>query len=136
LLNDVQNIHEELAEYINTSGWNRPAFYDNDDDDDVDYTIGIAPVLSTKEPVDSLSELMSILNSRIRENLSSTTCVNLPIEDDYSPLLAYVEKSPDLLSHLGFEAFQPSAECPMIINGKNIPLLDVPLFHFHPLDQL
>nr|GEZ95276.1 hypothetical protein [Tanacetum cinerariifolium] len=45
-------------------------------------------------------------------------------------------KSPDLLSHLGFEAFQPSAECPMIINGKNIPLLDVPLFHFYPLDQL
>nr|GEY69985.1 hypothetical protein [Tanacetum cinerariifolium] len=34
------------------------------------------------------------------------------------------EKSPDLLSHLGSEAFQPSAECPMIINGKNIPLLD------------
>nr|GFC64082.1 hypothetical protein [Tanacetum cinerariifolium] len=46
------------------------------------------------------------------------------------------EKSPDLLSHLGFEAFQPSAECPMIINGKHIPLLDVPLFHFYPLDQL
>nr|GFA46149.1 hypothetical protein [Tanacetum cinerariifolium] len=45
------------------------------------------------------------------------------------------EKSPDLLSHLGFEAFQPSAECPMMINGKNTPLLDVPLFHFYPLDQ-
>nr|GEX13232.1 hypothetical protein [Tanacetum cinerariifolium] len=45
------------------------------------------------------------------------------------------EKSPDLLSHLGFEAFQPSAECPMIINGNNILLLDVPLFHFYPLDQ-
>nr|GEX65414.1 hypothetical protein [Tanacetum cinerariifolium] len=42
------------------------------------------------------------------------------------------EKSLDLLSHQGFEAFQPSAECPMIINGKNIPLLDVPLFHFYP----
>nr|GEU38112.1 hypothetical protein [Tanacetum cinerariifolium] len=42
------------------------------------------------------------------------------------------EKSPDLLSHLGIEAFQPSAECPMIINGKNIPLLDVPLFYFYP----
>nr|GFB07594.1 hypothetical protein [Tanacetum cinerariifolium] len=37
------------------------------------------------------SELMSMLNSRIRENLS-TTLVNLPIEDDYSPLLAYVVK--------------------------------------------
>nr|GEV66635.1 hypothetical protein [Tanacetum cinerariifolium] len=43
------------------------------------------------------------------------------------------EKSPDLLSHQGLEAFQPSAECSMIINGKNIPLLDVPLFHFYPL---
>nr|GFA99967.1 hypothetical protein [Tanacetum cinerariifolium] len=34
-------------------------------------------------------ELMSVLNSRIRENLF-TTRVNLPIEDDHSPLLAYV----------------------------------------------
>nr|GFB12852.1 hypothetical protein [Tanacetum cinerariifolium] len=30
----------------------------------------------------------------------------------------------------------PSAECPMIINGKNTPVSDVPLFHFYPLDQL
>nr|GFB62491.1 hypothetical protein [Tanacetum cinerariifolium] len=43
------------------------------------------------------------------------------------------EKSPDLLSHLGFKAFQPFTECPMIINEKNIPLLDVPIFHFYPL---
>nr|GFB80747.1 hypothetical protein [Tanacetum cinerariifolium] len=35
-------------------------------------------------------ELISILNSRIRENLSSTTRVNLPVEDDHSSLLAYV----------------------------------------------
>nr|GEW15566.1 hypothetical protein [Tanacetum cinerariifolium] len=42
------------------------------------------------------------------------------------------EESPDLLSHLGFEAFQPSAECPMIINGKNTPVLDVPFFYFYP----
>nr|GFB89079.1 hypothetical protein [Tanacetum cinerariifolium] len=34
-------------------------------------------------------ELISIFNSRIREN-PSTTRVNLPVEDDYSPLLAYV----------------------------------------------
>nr|GEU32255.1 hypothetical protein [Tanacetum cinerariifolium] len=46
-----------------------------------------------------------------------------------------LEKSLDLLYHLGFEAFQPSTECPMIINGKNTPVLDVPLFHFYPLDQ-
>nr|GFB81264.1 hypothetical protein [Tanacetum cinerariifolium] len=35
-------------------------------------------------------ELMSILNFEICENLSSTTWVNLPIEDDHFPLLAYV----------------------------------------------
>nr|GEV38693.1 hypothetical protein [Tanacetum cinerariifolium] len=41
LFNDVQNIHEELAEYINTPGWNRPAFYINGYDDDEDCTIAI-----------------------------------------------------------------------------------------------
>nr|GFB14264.1 hypothetical protein [Tanacetum cinerariifolium] len=34
-------------------------------------------------------ELMSVLNSGIRENLS-ITLVNLPIKNDHSPLLAYV----------------------------------------------
>nr|GEX45180.1 hypothetical protein [Tanacetum cinerariifolium] len=31
---------------------------------------------------------------------------------------------------------KPSAKCSMMIHGKNIPILDVPLFHFTPLDQL
>ncbi|GKE28931.1 hypothetical protein Tco_1444315 [Tanacetum coccineum] len=35
-------------------------------------------------------ELTSIVDSGIRENISSTTNVNLPFEDDQSPLLAYV----------------------------------------------
>nr|GFA94778.1 hypothetical protein [Tanacetum cinerariifolium] len=39
------------------------------------------------------------------------------------------EKSPDLLSHRCLKTFQPSAKCPMMIHGKNIPILDVPLFH-------
>nr|GFB96248.1 hypothetical protein [Tanacetum cinerariifolium] len=50
-------------------------------------------------------------------------------------MITYVsnqEKSPDLVPHQGLEIFQPSAECPMIINGKNNPILDVPLFHFYP----
>nr|GEV73993.1 hypothetical protein [Tanacetum cinerariifolium] len=47
-----------------------------------------------------------------------------------------LEKSPDLLSHQGLENFQLYAKCPMMIHGKNIPILDVPLFHFYPLDQL
>nr|GFC17804.1 hypothetical protein [Tanacetum cinerariifolium] len=54
LLDDLQTIHEELAEFINSPSWNRPVVYD-DDDDDVDYTIAITPVLSTEEPDNSLS---------------------------------------------------------------------------------
>nr|GFC17196.1 hypothetical protein [Tanacetum cinerariifolium] len=52
LFNDVQNIHDELAEYINTRSWNRHAFHNyDDDDDDEDYTIVITP----EEPDNSLS---------------------------------------------------------------------------------
>nr|GEZ10647.1 hypothetical protein [Tanacetum cinerariifolium] len=46
------------------------------------------------------------------------------------------EKSPDLLPHRSLENFQLSAKCPMMIHGKNIHILDVPLFYFYPLDQL
>nr|GFB21152.1 hypothetical protein [Tanacetum cinerariifolium] len=122
-------------------------------------------------------ELMSVLNSGIRENLF-TTSVNLPIEDDQSPLLAYVvwifvayltyPVIPPYLHPFGNEdtIFDPGItinhfysskpgsshrhgtfkkfnthrshlnEWPMIINGKNTPLLDVLLFHFYPLDQV
>nr|GEY27920.1 hypothetical protein [Tanacetum cinerariifolium] len=49
LLNDVQNIHEELAEYINIPSWNNLAFTSHDDDKN--YTIAITP----EEPGNSLS---------------------------------------------------------------------------------
>ncbi|GJW65203.1 hypothetical protein Tco_0117087, partial [Tanacetum coccineum] len=58
LLEDVRNIREDLTEYINCPSWNRPTFYDNDDDE---YTIiyskpkAITPVLSIEEPDNSLS---------------------------------------------------------------------------------
>nr|GEW89577.1 hypothetical protein [Tanacetum cinerariifolium] len=42
------------------------------------------------------------------------------------------EKSHDLLSHRDLEIFQLSAKYQMMIHGKNIPILDVPLFHFYP----
>nr|GFB60884.1 hypothetical protein [Tanacetum cinerariifolium] len=37
LHNDVQNIQEELAVYINTPSWDHPTICYNDDDDDEDY---------------------------------------------------------------------------------------------------
>ncbi|GJY50923.1 hypothetical protein Tco_0441770 [Tanacetum coccineum] len=56
LLQDLQSINEELADFINTPNWNRPAFYhDDDEDDDEEYTIAITPVLPTEKPDNSLS---------------------------------------------------------------------------------
>nr|GFC75811.1 hypothetical protein [Tanacetum cinerariifolium] len=119
-------------------------------------------------------ELISIFNSRIRENLFSTTCVNLLVEDNHSALLTYVVWiflayltylviplylypfenedtifDPDITINR-FHSFKPGLshrcgafkkfnthrshlnECPMVINGKNTPILDVSLFYFYP----
>ncbi|GJV93551.1 hypothetical protein Tco_1541364, partial [Tanacetum coccineum] len=46
------------------------------------------------------------------------------------------EKSPHLLSHQGFKAFQVIFDfsgSPMMIYGEDIPILDVPFLHFYPL---
>ncbi|GJX53845.1 hypothetical protein Tco_0282214 [Tanacetum coccineum] len=57
LLEYVRNISEELSEYINCPSWNRPIFYDNDNDE---YTIiyrkpkSITPDLPIKKPDNSL----------------------------------------------------------------------------------
>nr|GEV81596.1 hypothetical protein [Tanacetum cinerariifolium] len=42
------------------------------------------------------------------------------------------EKSPHLLSHRGFKAFQLSSESPMMIYGGDSPTLDVSFLHFFP----
>nr|GFB46893.1 hypothetical protein [Tanacetum cinerariifolium] len=69
----------------------------------------------------------------ILEELPENYSLSLPkIESFHFVFLHPIEKSPDLLPHQGLEAFQSSAECPMMINGKNTPILDVPLFHFYP----
>nr|GEV48681.1 hypothetical protein [Tanacetum cinerariifolium] len=86
LLDDLQNIHEELAEYINTPGWNRPAFYDDDDDDDVNYTIAITLVLSTEEPDNSLSmgdeHLDTIPATKVDEVIKSSVNDLVPIPSE------------------------------------------------------
>ncbi|GJX53657.1 hypothetical protein Tco_0282026 [Tanacetum coccineum] len=46
LLEDVQNVKEELAEYIDTPNWDRPAFYyDDDDDDDEESSIPLRDII-------------------------------------------------------------------------------------------
>nr|GEW08115.1 hypothetical protein [Tanacetum cinerariifolium] len=73
-----------------------------------------------------------ILNIKMMGDISEQ---KVPIAKLMITLVSNQEKSPDLLSHRGLESFQLSAKCPMMIHGKNIPIMDVPLFYFYPLDQ-
>ncbi|GJV49732.1 hypothetical protein Tco_1439944 [Tanacetum coccineum] len=83
LLKDLQIISEELSEYINCPSWNRPTFYDNDDEE---YSIqfkeylensskAITPDLPTEEPEHSLKS----------EGVSDDTC-DVPFCDNSPPL--------------------------------------------------
>ncbi|GJV03614.1 hypothetical protein Tco_1337183 [Tanacetum coccineum] len=260
LHDNVQNIHAELAEYINTPSWNRPTiYYDNNDDDDEDYTIAITPdlpitdsLIMEDEHLDTIpatesdelikcsvenlvqipseseeasppdSELVSLevveivipeiealkdnptpssdfvtkssstsLNFFLEETNtfdnslpeSETFCFNLEEISSGSPtsyldlslpdseaffcysepdsgkfhygcvfdtfasifhhknednvvkswlfLASNEEKSPHLLSHRGFKAFQLISESLMMISRGDIPILDVPFLHFY-----
>nr|GEY58449.1 hypothetical protein [Tanacetum cinerariifolium] len=89
LLKDLQIINEELAEYINSPSWNRPAFYDDDDDDEYSIqvseksSIAIAPILPTEEPNNSLSmrdeHLETILKMELDEVIKSSVEDLVPI---------------------------------------------------------
>ncbi|GJY78915.1 hypothetical protein Tco_0484716 [Tanacetum coccineum] len=106
LHDDVQNIHEELAEYINTPNWNRPIVYYDDDDDDEDYTIAITPVLSTKEPIDS----------RIMEDEHLDT---IPVTESDEVIKSSVE---DLVPILSESEGIPEKMCDVHFRDNSLPL--------------
>ncbi|GJX12146.1 hypothetical protein Tco_0202005 [Tanacetum coccineum] len=86
LLQDLQSINEELADFINTPNWNRPAFCNNDDDNDnEEYTIAITPVLPTEKPDNSLSmrdeHLSTILKTESDELIKSSDENLIPIPE-------------------------------------------------------
>ncbi|GKF31161.1 hypothetical protein Tco_0100959, partial [Tanacetum coccineum] len=77
LLKDVQVISKELADYINTLNWNRPAFYEDDDEED---TITITPILPTEEPDNSLimwDEQLSTIPETESDELIKSSVENL-----------------------------------------------------------
>nr|GEV84923.1 hypothetical protein [Tanacetum cinerariifolium] len=94
LLEDVQNIREELAKYINSPSWNSPTFYDDDKEHSIQYkeylensSNAIAPVLPTEEPEYSLSmgyeHLSTIPETESDEVIKSSAKNLLPIPSEY-----------------------------------------------------
>nr|GEU32446.1 hypothetical protein [Tanacetum cinerariifolium] len=114
LLEDLQIIREELAEYINSPSWNYPTFYNDDEELSIQHkeylknaSNAIAPVLPTEEPEYSLSmgyeHLSTTPETELDEVIKSSTknlvqipseyevtsddeseC-DVPIKDEYSP---------------------------------------------------
>nr|GEW16477.1 hypothetical protein [Tanacetum cinerariifolium] len=94
LLEDVRNINEEFAEYINSPSWDRPAFYDDDDAHSIQYkeylensSNAIAPVLPTEEPDNSLSmgdeHLSTIPKTKSDEVIKSSVENLVPIPSEF-----------------------------------------------------
>ncbi|GJQ94378.1 hypothetical protein Tco_0005517 [Tanacetum coccineum] len=115
-------------------------------DDDVYFDIEPDTGVLTTKVVDDISERY-VLKPRILP--TQPTLSLCPVIDTLFPfssenedkvfntgiLASKEEKSPHLLSHRGFKAFQlisDFSESPMMIYGGNIPILDVPFLHFYP----
>ncbi|GJW90235.1 hypothetical protein Tco_0167788 [Tanacetum coccineum] len=84
LLEDVRNINEELSEFINSPSWNRPTFYNDDDEYTVIYRKpkAITPDLPIEEPDNSLSMGDEHLNT-ISETEKSSVENLVPIPSEF-----------------------------------------------------
>nr|GEU40178.1 hypothetical protein [Tanacetum cinerariifolium] len=112
LLDDLQIISEELAEYINSSGWNYPAFYDDDDDDEESFiplrdiifvlplSVAITPDFSITNSLSMGDEHLSTILERKSDELIKPSVENLfpyPSESkDLSRDLSDIESERDI----------------------------------------
>nr|GEW65151.1 hypothetical protein [Tanacetum cinerariifolium] len=88
--------------------------------------------LSSRPPAKPPDGNTRILNVKVMGDISEYKVPMPRLMITQPTLVSNQEKSPNLLSDQGHEAFQPSTECLMMIYGKNIPILDVLFFHFYP----
>ncbi|GJR03217.1 hypothetical protein Tco_0526201 [Tanacetum coccineum] len=100
LLEDVQNISEELAEFINSPSWSRPAFYLCNDDEE--YTIAITPDLPTEEPDNSLMTTIFFSDEDVPKEIYSNPLFDEEIiSDKIDASIISSPKIDSLLEHLG-----------------------------------
>ncbi|GJU68096.1 hypothetical protein Tco_1254355, partial [Tanacetum coccineum] len=102
-----------------------------------------ARILTTKV-VDDISEHYVLMPSILPTHPNRCPVIDtlLPFSSEnenkvfnYGILASNKEKSPHLLSRRGFKAFQiisNFSESPMMIYGRDSPILDVPFLYFYP----
>nr|GEZ55663.1 reverse transcriptase domain-containing protein [Tanacetum cinerariifolium] len=96
LFNDVQSIREELAEYINTPGWNRPAFCSNGDDDDEDYTIAVTSDFLITDSLSMGDEHLDTILERESDEFNKSSLVDLVPNPSESEDLFDIESECDM----------------------------------------
>ncbi|GKD76452.1 hypothetical protein Tco_1339073, partial [Tanacetum coccineum] len=144
LHDDVQNIHEELAEYINTPSWNRPTIYcDDDDDDDEDYTIAITPDLPITDSLIMEDEHLDTIPATESDELIKSSVENLvqiPSESEGIPDnmcdVPFRDNSPPLdISKDQFEGFSDSNDDSTSIDDDSFSIDDIDYVEASPPDS-
>nr|GEW73839.1 hypothetical protein [Tanacetum cinerariifolium] len=87
---------------------------------------------SSRPPAKPLDGNSGILNAKVMGDISEHNILMPRLMLTQPTLVLNQEKSPNLLSHQGHKASQPSTKCPMMIYGRNTPILDVPFLYFYP----
>nr|GFA50557.1 hypothetical protein [Tanacetum cinerariifolium] len=145
----------ELAEYINTPGWNRPAFCNNGDDDDEDCTIAVTPefpitdsLIMENEHLDTILETESdefikssvenlVSIPRESEDFSDIKRDNLFLErllhNDPIPLPDTLDFSIDVRVFLPFFTY-PVTSSILLSSGSEDTVFDLGIYHFSSLE--
>nr|GEW88221.1 hypothetical protein [Tanacetum cinerariifolium] len=87
---------------------------------------------SSRPPAKPPDGNSGILNVKVMGDISKHNVPMPRIMLTQPTLVLNQEKSPNLLSHQGHKASQPSTKCPMMIYGRNTPILDILFLYFYP----
>ncbi|GKE59239.1 hypothetical protein Tco_1498424 [Tanacetum coccineum] len=96
------------------------------------FDVPSSPRPPAKPPDDEIEPDMGVLTVKVVGDISEHYVLMPRLLPTQPTLASNKEKSPHLLSHRGFKAFQLFFESPRMIYGGNIPTLDVSYLHFYP----
>ncbi|GKD60513.1 hypothetical protein Tco_1298022 [Tanacetum coccineum] len=113
LLEDVRNIKEELSEFINSLSWNRPTFYDYDDDEDD--SIPLRDIIARYIPSVAITSSLPVLPTRDAKD-------SLIMEDEHLDTIPEIE--PDEIIKSSVEILVP---IPSEFEGISDDTCDVPV---------
>ncbi|GJT17442.1 hypothetical protein Tco_0876148 [Tanacetum coccineum] len=144
LSNDSPSLHENESFHFDVPPSLRPPAKPSDDgiyfEHDTRVFTKVVDDISDNSTRELYVHVPNVLPTLPTLSLMFDTLLPFSSENDdkvFNPriLASNEEKSPHLLSHRGFKAFQvisDFSESPMMIYGEDIPILDVPFLHFYP----